>query len=99
MGVNEIPDKRDSLLTLRMENLRKVQRREGEAGGGGQKFQQVFKFADGEDTDESKEKADRHESSSPPPVASVPRVITTEDINKVKKRNELTPGQLIDLEV
>ena len=98
MGVNEIPDHRDSLLTLRMENLRKVQPREGEAGGGGQKFQQVFKFADGEDKEESKEKTDRHETSSPPPVASVPRAITTEEIDKVKKRNELTPGQLIDFE-
>jgi len=99
MGVNEVNDGRETLLTVRMENLRKIQRREGEAGGGGRQFQQVFEFAEREDKDETKEKTDTVETSAPLPLVSIPRAITKEEIEKVKKRNELSPGQIIDLEV
>jgi hypothetical protein len=103
MGVREINDGRDSLLTQRLENLRKVQRREGEAGGS-QRFQQVFEFAESKDREEKEEKGRNQTKAetgktaeAPHPVAPL-RVLTEEEIEKVKKRNELKPGQLIDLE-
>jgi len=99
MGINEIHDGRDTLLTVRMENLRKVQKREGEASGGGREFyQQVFEFAEHENKEEEKDHKDKVEVTPPPPPASIPRAITQEDIDAVKKRNELKPGQLIDVE-
>ncbi len=98
MGVREIHDGRDSLLTQRLENLRKVERREGEAGGQ-QKFQQVFEFADREESEEKKEETPKSEPTQATlPPAPPLRVVTQEEIEKVKKRNELKPGQLIDLE-
>jgi hypothetical protein len=98
MGVREINDGRDSLLTQRLENLRKVERREGEAGGQ-QKFQQVFEFADREESEEKKEETSKPEPTQATLLPAPPlRVITPEEIEKVQKRNELKPGQLIDLE-
>ena len=98
MGVREIHDGRDSLLTQRLENLRKVERREGEAGGQ-QKFQQVFEFADREESEEKKEETSKPEPTQATlPLAPPLRVVTPEEIEKVQKRNELKPGQLIDLE-
>jgi len=94
MGVNEIHDGRDTLLTQRMENIRKVQKREGEAGGG-QQFQQLFEFAENKEREEN---GDKEKQAEAPMPAAPPRVITPEDIEKVKKRNELSPGQIIDVE-
>jgi hypothetical protein len=104
MGINEIRDGHESLLTERLENLRRVQRREGEAGGGGREFQQLFEFAENKNEEENKkaeaEKAAEPENEAPPPPPMTPpRAITPEDIEKAMKRNELTPGQLIDLEI
>jgi len=98
MGVHEIHDGRDSLLTQRLENLRKVQRREGEAGGQ-QKFQQVFEFAEREEHEDRREepKKPAPTQAATPPAPPL-RVVTQEDIERAKKRNELKPGQLIDLE-
>ncbi|HDS29486.1 MAG TPA: hypothetical protein ENN67_00440 [Firmicutes bacterium] len=103
MGINEIRDGRESLLTERLENLRRVQRREGEAGGGGREFQQLFEFAEKEKREEERKsetsKPEPSKNETPPPPMTPPRAITPEEIEKVKKRNELTPGQLIDLEI
>ncbi len=104
MGINEISDSRESLLTERLENLRKVQRREGEAGGGGGQFQQVFEFTEKEKDQEEEEKNGKKKAAPPPkpppppPLPGPPRAISPEDVEKARKRNELTPGQFIDLE-
>jgi len=97
MGIQEINDGRDSLLTQRLEKLRKVQRREGEAGSG-QRFQQFFEFVEGEEKEnEQKNAAPEVKDAAPPP--KVPnRAVTPDEIEKVRKRNELKPGQLIDVE-
>ncbi len=97
MGINEINDGRESLLTERLENLRRVQRREGQSGGGGGQFQQLFEFAENENHEEAENKTEPGKSA-PLPVAAPNRAITEEDIERVKKRNETTPGQLIDVE-
>ena len=108
MGVNEINDGRDSLLTERMENIRRVQRREGHAGGGGREFQQMFEFAEGEHREEgdnrehgdSREHGDNRERerAAPPLPVAPPRAVTKEDVEKAKSRDQLTLGQFIDVE-
>jgi hypothetical protein len=104
MGINEIHDGRDSLLTQRLESLRKVQKREGEAGGG-QRFQQIFEFAESnEEREKEKDKEQEKNNAAPvvseaaPPPVIPNRALTAEEIEKVRKRNELKPGQLIDVE-
>lgn len=100
MGVNEIHDGRDSLLTQRLENLKRIERREGEAGGGSREFQQVFEFASDSDSRENREESKSAEKKSEAPMPPAPpRAITQEEIEKVKKRNVLKPGQIIDIEV
>ena len=95
MGVNEIRDM-DSLLTERLANVRRVQRREGEAGGSNKGFQQVFEFAKhGEEEEHKEENAAAHSPEPPPPA---PRALSPEDIEKARKRHELDPGQIIDVE-
>lgn len=96
MGVNEIRDGRESLLTERMENIRRVQRREGEAGGGRQ-FQQLFEFAEREEGTE--EEAPATPPPEPPPLPPPPpRAMSPEEVEEAKKRNDTGPGLFIDVE-
>ena len=100
MGINEIRDGLDSLLTERLANVRRVQRREGEAsGGGGREFQQLFEFASSKDNngDEKNKEKTRQAASPPPPVARA-RALTPDEIEEAKKSKVLDPGQLIDVE-
>ncbi len=97
MGVRDIHDGRDSLLTTRLENLRRVERREGEAGGGGGSFQQVFEFTEQNEENEKRE-PEKETPERTLELAAPPRAITPEQIDKVKKRNELKPGQILDIE-
>ena len=100
MGVNEIRDGLDSLLTERLANIRRVQRREGEAsGGGGREFQQLFEFASRENNGDEKNKEEKPtQVASPPPPVARARALTPEEIEEAKKSKEPTPGLLIDVE-
>jgi len=104
MGVNEIHDGRQSLLTQRLENLRRVKKQEGNPDGGGRNFQQVFEFNEQNEDEKDKEKEKAKESDraeitkdsekSPPPP---PRALSPVSIAN-SKRDEAEPGQIIDLE-
>jgi hypothetical protein len=96
MSINEIRDGMESLLTERMNNVRRVERREGEAGGSNKEFQELFDFA----RREKEEKQDERKpvnAQAPAPLARS-RMLTPEEIEDVKKRKDLAPGQLIDVE-
>jgi len=98
MGINEIRDGMDTLLTERLANIRRVERREGEAGGSSREFQQLFEFARKEQNEEGEDKEKRAVQPPPPPLAARTRIPTPEEIEEARKRNELVPGQLIDIE-
>jgi hypothetical protein len=98
MGVNEIRDGMDSLLTERLNNVRRVERRQGEAGNASREFQQLFEFAQREKEEAEQKRAKATpENPAPTPVAP-PRAVTPEEVEALRKRNQLTPGQLIDIE-
>jgi len=108
MGINEIRDNMETLLTERMERMRRVEKREGQAGGGrgGSGFQEVFEFVEKEQSEEEKKEAkhDKDEliTTSVPENTGTelpPRVIRAEDIENAKKRDEVSPGQIIDIEI
>ncbi|MCX6645850.1 MAG: hypothetical protein NTY09_05795 [bacterium] len=102
MGINEIHDGRDSLLTHRLEKLQRVQKREGDGGGGGaSEFQQIFDYNEKEEKDQEKDKdakSDDFEHSEALPFATPPRVIIPEDNKPNHKKDKLAPGALIDVE-
>jgi hypothetical protein len=102
MGINEIHDGRDSLLTHRLEKLQRVQKREGDGGGGGSsEFQQIFDYNEKEEKEHEKNaetKSDDFEPSEAPPVATPPRVVIPEDNRPNHKKDKLAPGALIDVE-
>jgi len=97
MGINEIRDARESLLTERLRNARRVERREGESSGSGREFQQLFEFArrTGETPNQKETETEPIKESPQPPL----RVLTPEEIESMRKRDEIVPGQLIDIEI
>jgi hypothetical protein len=95
MSINRIDDGMESLLTERMARIRRVERREGEAGGASREFQQLFEFAR-----RDKDETEKNEAKKPEPVEApppLPKALTLEQIENSRKRNELAPGQLIDI--
>jgi len=104
MGINEIKDVRESLLTERLERLRRVKRGENEEqGGGGREFiQQLFEFSENEEEEGRKEKSrDVYDSgANPPEPYAPPRAITGKEVEEVlKKTTTDKPGQIIDIEI
>lgn len=96
MGVNEINDQRETLTTQRLENLRKVQRREGEdGGGGGREFQQLLDYGEKEEKEGRKDNIPDKDQAGK--AATQPRAVGRND-QPVNKRDKLSPGALIDVE-
>lgn len=97
MGIREIRDGLESLLPERIANLRRVQRREGEAGGSSREFQQLFEFAskDNDDNQEEQAKSSKEQKSY---STAPPRALIRSENDQARKRDEMEPGQLIDIE-
>ncbi|HEX9746385.1 MAG TPA: hypothetical protein VGB30_13245 [bacterium] len=103
MGINEINDiNRESLLTDRLERLRRTKRSENEdQGGKNQPFQEMFEFSNQEELDDDKKRplANLPLNENPPPPATPPRVLSKAEIEEVlKKKTDIAPGELIDIE-